>query len=75
MIAALTATGCRVQALVLPECDHFGIHLNARSGEESRNAAGPHVDGRRTKFVHYVPSGPMDRNGSDADGEAAGGGL
>ncbi len=34
MIAALTATGCRVQSLVLPECDHFSIHLNTRSGDD-----------------------------------------
>ena len=29
MIEALTATGCAVQSLVLPDCDHFDIHLNA----------------------------------------------
>ena len=30
MVAALEATGCRVEALVLPECDHFSIHVNTR---------------------------------------------
>jgi hypothetical protein len=30
MIDTLTAIGCGVQSLVLPECDHFSIHLNTR---------------------------------------------
>ena len=30
MIDALTTTRCGVQSLVLPECDHFSIHLNTR---------------------------------------------
>jgi arylformamidase len=34
MIAALTATGCEVQSLVSPECDHFSIHLNTRDGDD-----------------------------------------
>jgi arylformamidase len=34
MIAALTATGCAVQSLVLPDCDHFSIHLNTQYGDD-----------------------------------------
>jgi acetyl esterase/lipase len=32
MSDALAATGCRVQSLVLPECDHFSVHLNTQYG-------------------------------------------
>jgi hypothetical protein len=34
MIDALTATGCRIQSLVLPECDHFSVHLNTRHADD-----------------------------------------
>jgi arylformamidase len=34
MIDALTATGCEVQSLVQPDCDHFSIHLNARHDDD-----------------------------------------
>jgi arylformamidase len=34
MIDALTATGCEVQSLVRPDCDHFSIHLNARHEDD-----------------------------------------
>jgi hypothetical protein len=34
MIAALTTTGCEVRSLVLPECDHFGVHLNTQHGDD-----------------------------------------
>ena len=34
MIDALTATGCTVQSLVLPECDHFSIHLNTQHADD-----------------------------------------
>jgi acetyl esterase/lipase len=34
MIGALTATGCEVRSLVLPECDHFEIHLNTGRGDD-----------------------------------------
>jgi acetyl esterase/lipase len=34
MINALTATGCEVQSLVLPDCDHFSIHLNTRHADD-----------------------------------------
>jgi arylformamidase len=35
MIAALTTTGCEVRSLVLPECDHFGVHLNTQHGDDA----------------------------------------
>jgi hypothetical protein len=34
MIDALTATGYGVQSLVLPDCDHFSIHLNTRHTDD-----------------------------------------
>ena len=34
MIAALTSAGCEVQSLVLPDCDHFSIHLNTQHGDD-----------------------------------------
>ena len=35
MIAALTTTGFEVRSLVLPECDHFGVHLNTQHGDDA----------------------------------------
>ena len=35
MIAALISTGCEVRSLVLPECDHFGVHLNTQHGDDA----------------------------------------
>jgi arylformamidase len=34
MIAALEAAGCGVRSLVLPDCDHFSIHLNTRHADD-----------------------------------------
>jgi acetyl esterase/lipase len=34
MIDALTATGCEVQTLVLPDDDHFSIYLNTRHDDD-----------------------------------------
>jgi pimeloyl-ACP methyl ester carboxylesterase len=34
MIDALAATGCKVQSLVRPECDHFSIHLNTQHPDD-----------------------------------------
>jgi acetyl esterase/lipase len=34
MISALAGTGCEVQSLVLPDCDHFSIHLNTRHDDD-----------------------------------------
>jgi hypothetical protein len=34
MINALGAAGCTVQSLVLPDCDHFSIHLNTQNGDD-----------------------------------------
>ena len=34
MIAALTSTGCEVRSLVLPDCDHFSVHLNTQHGDD-----------------------------------------
>jgi hypothetical protein len=28
MIDGLTTTGCKVQPMVLPEYDHFSVHVN-----------------------------------------------
>jgi arylformamidase len=35
MIDALTATGCRVRSLVMPERDHFDIHLDTQRADNS----------------------------------------
>jgi acetyl esterase/lipase len=35
MIAALISTGCEVRSLVLPECDHFGVHLNTQHRDDA----------------------------------------
>ena len=34
MVDALSATGCPVQSLVLPDCDHFSVHLNTQHGDD-----------------------------------------
>ncbi len=34
MIAALTSTGCEVRSLVLPDCDHFSVHLNTQHRDD-----------------------------------------